>query len=362
MKILILANNDIGLYKFRKELLEELLKKNEVFISLPNGDYIADMEKMGCEFIDTEFSRRGKNPFAELKLLNFYKKVIKRIKPDAVLTYTVKPNIYGGIACASLKVPYIENITGLGTALEKHGLLQKVTLFLYRKALKSAHMVFFQNTENLDFMINHKIVKGKYDLLPGSGVNLTAYPLIEYPNGETINFVFIARIMKEKGIDQYLDAAKVIKDRHPNTRFHVCGFCEDEYKGELNKLVGTGIVEYHGLVKDMKRIYEMASCIIHPTYYPEGLSNVLLESCASGRPIIASNRSGCKEVVEDGINGFLVEQKNSQDLIDKIELFLSLSNEKMKEMGLAGRRKVENEFDRTIVITKYIKTLEQVYE
>ena len=309
MKILILANNDIGLYKFRKELLEELLKKNEVFISLPNGDYIADMEKMGCEFIDTEFSRRGKNPFAELKLLNFYKKVIKRIKPDAVLTYTVKPNIYGGIACASLKVPYIENITGLGTALEKHGLLQKVTLFLYRKALKSAHMVFFQNTENLDFMINHKIVKGKYDLLPGSGVNLTAYPLIEYPNGETINFVFIARIMKEKGIDQYLDAAKVIKDRHPNTRFHVCGFCEDEYKGELNKLVGTGIVEYHGLVKDMKRIYEMASCIIHPTYYPEGLSNVLLESCASGRPIIASNRSGCKEVVEDGINGFLVEQK-----------------------------------------------------
>ena len=354
MRVLILANNDVGLYKFRKELLEELLKEHEVYISLPDGEFVKEMEAMGCHFVDTKISRHGKNPFADLKLLAFYKKTIKKIKPSIVFTYTIKPNIYGGMACKACKVPYVANITGLGTAVENPGLMQLVTVNLYRYGLRKAQKVFFQNTENRDFMVNKGVVKGAYDVLPGSGVNLKNYTVSEYPNGDTVDFVFVSRIMKEKGIDQYLDAAKEIRKRHPETRFHICGFCEQAYEQELQELNEDGTIIYHGLVKDMAAIYRQMSCTIHPTYYPEGLSNVLLESASSGRPIITTNRSGCREVVDDGVNGYVVEEKNSQDLIEKIEMFLGKSVAERKAMGLAGRRKVEKEFNRQIVIDKYL--------
>lgn len=358
MKVLILANNDVGLFKFRKELLIELLKEHEVYISLPNGDFVKEMVDMGCHFIDTQISRHGTNPIQDLKLLFFYKKTLKAVKPDMVFSYTIKPNVYGGIACSSLKIPYVANITGLGTAVENPGFMQKITLFLYKTGLKKAKKVFFQNQENMDFMLSHKVVNGAYDLLPGSGVNLENFVVTEYPNDDTVNFVFIARVMKEKGIDQYLEAAKYITKKYPNTKFHVCGTCEEEYKGPLAEMAKENIVIYHGLVKDMKPIYQMESCTIHPTYYPEGLSNVLLESCASGRPIITTNRSGCCEVVDDSINGYVVNQKDSNDLIEKIEKFLALTNEQKKKMGLAGRTKVEKEFDREIVIKKYLEELQ----
>ena len=267
--------------------------------------------------------------------------------------------MYGGIACNKYKVPYVVNITGLGTAVENAGIMQKITLILYKKGLKSAQKVFFQNIENQNFMLEHKVVNGKYDLLPGSGVNLNQYAVMEYPTGDTIDFVFIARVMKEKGIDQYLDAAKYIRKKYPNTRFHVCGACEQDYKETLDKLSEQGIIQYHGLVKDITAIHKISSCTIHPTYYPEGLSNVLLESCACGRPIITTNRAGCREVVDDGVNGFVIKEKNSQDLIEKIEKFLALSYKARMNMGLAGRKKVEREFSRQIVVDKYMKEIKE---
>lgn len=199
-----------------------------------------------------------------------------------------------------------------------------------------------------------------YDMLPGSGVNLQNYAVSEYPKGETIDFVFVSRIMKEKGIDQYLEAAKVIRERYPETRFHICGFCEQAYENRLKQMTDEGIIIYHGLVKDMAGVYAKMSCTIHPTYYPEGLSNVLLESAACGRPIITTNRSGCREVVDDGINGYVIKEKDSQDLIDKIELFLKKKPEERKQMGLAGRRKVEKTFDRKIVIEKYLNEVKNL--
>ena len=364
MKILILANNDVGLYKFRKELLQELISREyEVNICLPNGDYVNTMKEMGCKFIEcTLLDRHGKNPLQDLKLLHYYKLIIKQIKPDIVFTYTIKPNVYGGMACADLKVPYVANITGLGTAVENPGFLQKITIALYRYGLRSAQKVFFQNSENRDFMISHHVVKGAYDLLPGSGVNIEQYHVLDYPEGDIVNFVFISRIMKEKGIDQYLEAAKTITKKYPNTRFHICGFCEAEYKGQLDELIKNGTVTYHGLVSDMMGIYKIDSCTVHPTYYPEGMSNVLLESCACGRPIITTDRSGCREIVDDGVNGFVVKQQDSKDLIVKIVKFLNLSTDARKAMGIAGRAKVELEFDRKIVIQKYmgeIKTFKE---
>jgi galacturonosyltransferase len=359
MKIVVLANSSSGLYGFRKELLEELLKEHEVYVCVPNGNFIKEMVDMGCAYIETEFSRHGTNPISELKILSKYKRILKEVKPNIVFTYTIKPNVYGGMACASFGIPYVANITGLGTAVENGGIMQKITLTLYRRGLKNAQKVFFQNTENRDFMLNHKVIKGAYDMLPGSGVNLSKYHVFDYPDINTVDFVFVGRLMKEKGIEQYLDAAVYIRKKYPYTRFHICGGMEQNYSEQIKRMQEQKIIIYHGNVNDMTEIYKMISCTIHPTYYPEGMSNVLLESCACGRPIITTNRSGCREIVDDGVNGYIVNQKDSNDLIAKIEKFLSLTNQERKMMGLAGRRKVEREFDRKIVVEKYLAELER---
>jgi len=362
MKVLILANNSGGLYKFRKELLEELLEnRHELFISLPNGDFIEELQQMGCEFIETGISRHGTNPLTDLVLAKKYHTIIKLVKPDIVFTYTIKPNVYGGIACQLCKIPYIANVTGLGTAVENGGFLQKITLTLYKIGLRKAKRVFFQNQENQDFMLNHKVLKCAYSLLPGSGVNLELFTPIPYPDEtDGVHFVFISRIMREKGIEQYLDAAKHFTKTHPELHFHICGFCEPEYKGKLDDYIKNGTVIYHGMVRDVRKIHKISHCTIHPSFYPEGISNVLLESCACARPIITTDRSGCREVVDDCVNGFVVKQHDSEDLIQKIEKFLELKHEQKMQMGLAGRTKVEREFDRRIVVDAYLKELENL--
>lgn len=358
MKVMILANNDIGLYKFRKELVETLLKNHEVYICLPDGMYVERLVKMGAVYLPCDMlQRRGVNPLKEIELYRYYLKILKEVKPDIVFTYTIKPNVYGGMACCRYGIPYVANVTGLGSAVENSGPLQFITVNLYRIGLKRAKKVFFQNEANERFMLERKVVKDNYDRLPGSGVNLSMYEATKYPEGNEFNFLYIARIMKEKGIDQYLDAAISLRKKYDNVHFHICGFCEEEYEDKLKELNGNGTIVYHGLVDDMASMYKMASCTVHPTYYPEGLSNVLLESCACGRPIITTDRSGCREVIDNGINGFLVKEKDSDDLIDKIERFMKLSYEERSTMGLNARKKVEREFDRQTVIDKYMKEL-----
>lgn len=360
MKILILANFGMGLYKFRKELLEELIRLgHEVFISLPDDDdFIPKLKRLGCEFIDTPVSRRGTNPMTDLKLLLNYRKMMKQIRPDLVLTYTIKPNIYGGLACRLSGIPYIPNITGLGSAVENPGLLQKILMVLYKSSMKQASCVFFQNQENMNFFIQQKLVTGKHQVIPGSGVNLEEYPLLDYPSDENVQFLFISRVMKEKGIDQYLDAAAYIKNKYPHTVFNVVGFCEEQYEPLLHEMQQKGIIRYYGRQNDVRPFYANAHCIIHPTYYPEGMSNVLLESAASGRPVITTNRSGCREIVDDGITGFIIEPKNSEQLIEKIETFLQMPYEQKRKMGFQGRRKVEQEFDRQYVLDAYRSVIE----
>lgn len=354
-KILILSNNDAGLYKFRKELLAELIKKYEVHISLPNGEYIERLKELGCKYIETSVNRRGTNPLTDLKLILDYINILRDVSPDLVLTYTIKPNIYGGLMCRMWRIPYLINVTGLGSALESGGIIQRISMFLYRIALKKANCIFFQNRENTDLFIQKKIVIGDYKLIPGSGVNLEYYQVLDYPSeNDTIHFMFIARVMKEKGIDQYLDAAEFIKKKYPHTMFHILGFCEEAYEDKLNEMQSRGIIQYHGMQDDVRKFHKISHCTIHPTYYPEGMSNVLLESAACGRPVITTNRSGCRETVEEGISGFTINPKDSRELIEKIEVFINLPYRRKKEMGLAGRNKVEKEFDRRIVINAYL--------
>ena len=355
MKIVLIGNSDLSIYNYRYELVEKLLSMgHSVSVLSPCGDLIPELQKMGCNFYETSLDRHGTNPFKDLKLLRTYIKILKAIAPDYVFTYTIKPNIYGAWACKKLNIPCIANITGLGTAVENGGLIQKITLMLYKLAFKKIQTIFFQNEENRQFFVKKNLYVDKHKLLPGSGVNLTRFQPYPFPETDTVEFVFISRLMKEKGIEQYLETAKYIKSKYPYTRFHICGFCEKEYEEEMARLKQNDTVIYHGMVKDVSMILKNVHCVVHPSYYPEGLSNVLLEGCACARPIITTNRAGCREVVDDGINGFVVRQQDSKDLIEKIEKFLALSWEERKCLGLNGRKKVEKEFDRNIVIEKYL--------
>lgn len=357
MKILILANDDEGLYQFRKELLVELLKHHEVYASVPEGPYKDDLIKLGCTLKLIPFNRRGVNPFNDLRLCLQYVSLLKDVRPDIVFTYTIKPNVYGGMVCRLLRVPYVVNITGLGTAVENEGILQKISILLYKVGVCAAQQVFFQNEDNRDFMLSRGIVKGRYDMIPGSGVNLTHFKPLDYPKDDIVVFSFISRIMKEKGIEQYLEAAKYIRKKYPNTQFHVCGYCEQDYQEELSKLHKAGIIVYHGCIRDVREMHKISHCTIHPTYYPEGLSNVLLESLSCCRPIMTTNRSGCREIVDDGVNGFVVRKMDSLDLIEKIEKFLALPYDEKRKLGLNGRKKVERKFSRQIVVDKYVQEL-----
>lgn len=360
MKVLILVNHDVVIYNFRLELVEKLLQQeNEVYISSPYGERIEPLKELGCHYIETKLSRHSTSIKQDFLLIRFYIQLIQKIKPDVVLTYTIKPNVYGGIACQFTKTSYVSNVTGLGTAVENGGLMSFITTNLYKIGIRHCDCIFFQNQENLSFFEQKKMGGKKKRLIPGSGVNLDKFNFVPYPKEDTIEFVFIARIMKEKGIEQYLDMAEYIGEKYPETRFHICGFCEEDYEERLNQLHQNNKIHYHGMVKNIKEVLENIHCTIHPTYYPEGLSNVLLESCATGRPIITTDRSGCREVVEDGVNGFVVEQKNSQDLIEKVELFLSLTQETREEMGRNAREKVEREFSRNIVIDAYIEEIDR---
>lgn len=356
--VLILANKDGGLFVFRRELLQKLIADgHRVIAAVPAGERTADLQALGCECLDVKLSRRGTNPIEDFKLLQQYKRIIRREAPDIVFTYTIKPNIYGGLACQALKVPYVVNVTGLGSAVENPGPLQKLTVLLYKWGIKKAKKVFFQNGANQQFMVSHRMVNGRYDLLPGSGVNLSRYIAEPYPETDTVDFVFVARVMREKGIDQYLEAAKYIREKYPFTRFHICGACQEEYKEQLENLQQQEVIIYHGLVRDMPAMYRQTHCTVHPSFYPEGMSNVLLESCATARPVITTDRAGCREAVDDGVNGFLVKQRDAEDLIQKIERFLALSHQEKEQMGLAGRAKMEREFDRQIVVNKYLEEL-----
>ena len=360
MKILVVCNSLMGLIKFRKELLLKLIEeKNKVYVMAPISEYKQEVEKLGCKFIEIQMESRGMNIIHDLKLINALKKNIKNIKPNIVLTYTIKPNVYGGYVCQKLKIPYISNITGLGSAVENPGILQKITLFLYKIGLKKAKCIFFQNKDNLDFMLKKKIVnKDSCKLIPGSGVNLQYNKLFSYPKNDKIVFLFISRVLYEKGIEEYINAAKVIKKKYPNTEFHILGPCDDnKYLDLLNELEKEKIIIYHGKVDDVRKYQRISNCTIHPSFYPEGMSNVLLESCAAGRPIITTNRAGCKEIVDDGVNGYLVNIKDTDMLIKKIEEFINLPYEEKKKMGLNGRKKVEKEFDRNIVIDAYMKEI-----
>jgi len=359
-RILILANSDVGLYKFRRELIENLLNKYEVYISLPNGIYINQLEKLGCKFIETQVNRRGTNPLTDLKLMNQYKKIIKEIKPFVVLTYTIKPNIYGGIICGLTKTPYISNITGLGTSIENNGLVSYISLILYKWGLKKSNCIFFQNESNKQFFLRNGIIDSNYSLIPGSGVNLLEHAFEDYPVEDgIIRFLFIGRIMKSKGISELLESAKKIHLENTNVEFDLVGDCEEDYQKILTDYSSKKIIHYHGQQYDVHTFIKRSHATILPSYH-EGTANVLLETLASGRPVLASMVPGCKETFDEGISGYGFESKDTESLTKTILKFINLTYEKKRIMGIEGRKKMEEQFDRNIVVNAYIDQIAKV--
>lgn len=358
MKILILANNDVGLYQFRKELIQELLKDNKVYISLPYGELVEPLREMGCKYIKTPLDRRGINPVKDLGLFLRYFILLNDLKPDLVITYTIKPNIYGGFASRVLRIPYAVNITGLGTAFQKDNVLKKLVTFMYQTALKKAKVIFFENRGNQEIFIDHKIVKEeKTVLLNGAGVNLDHYKVSDYPmDTEETRFLFVGRVMKEKGIDELFEAMKLLNKDGLICSLDVLGGYEEDYKTIIEQYEKEGWLHYHGYQKDVRPFIENAHCFVLPSWH-EGMANTNLESAASGRPVITSNIHGCKESVEEGVSGFLCEKQDVESLYETMKAFTELSPLERKNMGLEGRKRMEDLFDKKIVVKNTINNL-----
>lgn len=359
--VLVLTNSIGGLHSFRKEVMNAMVDAGyKVVISHPDEDERSIyFEEIGCKNVFTPFNRRGMNPVKDLLLLMKYCRLINKYKPMAVLSYTIKPNVYGGIACRLMGIPQLANVTGLGDAVESGGILQKISVFLYRLGVGKARKVFFQNHYNQEFCISKGIATRDAVLLPGSGVNLKHHEYQEYPPDGNTKFLFIARLMKSKGTDEFFEAAIRIKERYPDTEFQILGSCEGDYQPKLNDLVSRGIIKFLGSTSDVRPYIGSVHCTVMPSYH-EGMSNVNLESAANGRPVITTNVPGCKETVVDGVTGFLCESGSAESLISAIEKFLSLSHAEKVAMGVAGRQKVEREFDRQIVVDKYLFELRAI--
>ncbi len=363
-KILMLGNSHLTVFGFRGELIEQLVHDGyDVTVSFANGPF-GEGEKSGkeygCQFVETEINRRGRNPLQDLMLLRQYIGLIRRVRPDAVLTYTVKCDVYGGIACRLLDVPFLPNITGIGKGLAEGGLTGHILTMLYRIALRKASCVFFQNASDRRFFAEHGIRYERDVLLPGSGVNLKKFSPLPYPADGRFVFTYIARIMKAKGIEEFLEAARIIRAEEPKAEFHICGFCEEDYREKIAEAQAEGTVIYHGLVENVTAYYQQSHCVVLPSFHPEGVSNVLLEAAACARPIITTDRPGCREAVESGVSGFLVRERDSWDLADAMRCLLHLSQEERIAMGLAGRRKIEREFDRQIVVDAYLDAIRDI--
>ena len=360
MTVLILANDDVGLYRFRRELIAALLEKeHRVVIALPDGALVPPMKEMGCEFIDTPFESRGTDPTADLRLFSGYRRILKEVRPDLVITYTVKPNVYGGLACRMAKTPYVCNVTGLGSAMQKKGALHSLVTCLYRAGMKKASAVFFENSANSETMRQlGAVTKQKIRVMPGAGVNLQEYAPAPYPADDGVTrFLYIGRVMREKGMDEFFACAEKLKAAYGDrVTFDLVGWLTDDYLEKTRDLEKKGIITFHGYHEDLRPFYDVCSCLVLPSYH-EGMNNVLQEASATARPVITTDIPGCREAVLDGISGLLCNPRDEKDLYRVMEQFHLLPREEKRDMGLESRRLMEQRFDRRNVVTRTMDVL-----
>ena len=375
--IALLTNNDDDVFCFRLELIQAIMAEGyRMLISCPDGPKFEVMEELGLKkgeafiYDNPPIDRRGTNAINDGKLMLHYRSLFKKYRPSVVLTYTAKPNVYASIVAHQLHIPVINNVTGLGSVVKETGLKRTLIMKLFKTAYRNSACIMFQNSTNMQLAKKLGWVKGDYKLIPGSGVALERFPVQDYPEGgdgitgEPIVFNYIGRILHEKGVDDYIEAAKRIKQKYPKTEFNMIGFIEpteNHYAEELKDLEKQGIVFYRGSQKDVRPWIKRAHGIIHPSTYGEGMSNVLLENAASGRLIITTDNPGCQETVNDSISGFIYHGGDVDALVQKIEAVINeMSNNERKQMGLEGRKYVELNFNRQSVIRQYLKVVKRI--
>jgi galacturonosyltransferase len=361
-KVLFLVNKDNVVYNFRKELVYALLDRGyDVYISSPYGSKIDMLTARGAKFVPLEIDRRGKNVFKDFKLVWDYYKTISNVKPDIVLTYTTKCSTYGGMVCRFMRIPYIINNAGMYRVEDFSKLIWFVLKTLYRISYSHASCLMYQNTYERDTLNRIISNKAHYRDIPGSGVNLEEFKLTPYPVDDTIiRFNYVARIVKIKGIDELLECAKRIKSKYKNIEFVLYGdFDDDAYRQKVKELEAKGIVKYGGIQLDMKPCISRAHAVIHPSYY-EGVTNVILEHGAMGRPAIASDIPGCREGIDEGKSGYLFPLKDVDSLYASVERFILLPHNQKGMMGKMAREKMEREFDRNIVTNIYLEEIKNI--
>ena len=359
-KILFLVNRHSTILGFREEVVKKFVDSGyEVFISCPDSEYTPKIESLGAKLIDIKMDRRGKNPFKDLALIKEYKKLFKELKPDIVLTYTIKPNVYGNYVAHKFHVPVISTVTGLGDAVLGGGLLQKLMSFLL-KNLNKANTVFFQNSSDKEFCNKKKIALKNAKIVSGSGVNLEKFSVIPYPENDGITkFMFMGRVYSEKGVFELKKAYEKLFSENKNVSLTVVGDYKSGAEGLFDNLQSENIF-YKGYQEDVRPFIEQADVIVNPSYR-EGMSNVLLEGAAGGRPLIATDIPGCREIVTEE-NGIKCEVKNVESLYRAMKEFADIPYENKIEMGKNSRKHVEKNFDRKDVVEKYYKIVNSIIE
>ena len=334
----------------------------QMLISCPDGPKFELMRELPYIYDNPDIDRRGTNPVSDFKLMRHYHRLFKKYRPAIVLTYTAKPNVYASLSAHRLGIPVINNLTGLGSVAYEHGLKKRFIMWLFKQAYRRSACVMFQNDTNMRVALQQGMVKGRYRLIPGSGVDTNRFPLQPYPeggNGRTgapVVFNYLGRILREKGVDDYIEAARRIKKAYPLTEFNMLGFIEpteSHYEKDLAELERQRIVVYRGSQKDVRPFIGRSHCTIHPSIYGEGMSNVLQESASSGRFVITTNNPGCRETVDSDKSGFLYEGGNVDALVEAIERFLAMPNSQRQFAGELGRKRMKALFSRKIVIDAY---------
>ena len=366
--IIVAANTSWGLYNFRKNLILSLLAEGYRVVAISShDDYLGKLQSLGCECINIGVDSGGKNPFKDIKTIIQLFNVYRKIQPLVVLHFTPKICIYSSIACSLNNISFISNISGLGVLSSEHGFLSKLVKFLYKLSQRKASKVFFQNEIDRSSFIDSKIVA--YDItdrLPGSGVDLDYFTVEKYKKNANVKFILVARMLYAKGIVEYVNAAKHIKKTHPNVGFYLLGPADVDNPSAINQSTidswsNKGYIDYLGPVKDIRKYMSNVDCVVLPSYYAEGVPRSLLEAGAMGKVIITTDSTGCRDTVNDGVNGFLCAPKNVEDLINKLEIVINMTGSDRIHMGLNSRKKMEKEFDEKIVLDKYKEEIFQIY-
>jgi glycosyltransferase involved in cell wall biosynthesis len=334
----------------------------EVHTIAPHDNYTQYLEEIGCKHHDVKMDSRGANPIKDIALIIELWSIYRKVKPDIVLHYTIKPNVYGTFAASILKIPTINNVCGLGTVFLKKNVVSAFAIFLYKIAFRFPKKVFFQNPDDLALFLNNDLVPAKSaDLLPGSGIDLNKFQPAQFKRNESFTFLLISRLITDKGILEYIEAVKKLKSKGVVARFQLLGGKDPEHKRGIqlpviDEWIKSNTIEYLGTTDDVRQFINAADCIVLPSYR-EGTPRTLLEAASSSKPIVATDVPGCHHVVENNYNGLLCKIKNADDLASKMEQMIAFDDATLKKFGENGRRKIEFEFDEELVIAKYLNEI-----